>query len=175
MVGLVLQGAGQEAAAGDGEWFAVLVDAAGGGVQGAGGREVQAGDGQAALVVVLEFVGQFEGGVDQVAAVSVGVVDEHLGVDADLRGGDAGAAGGAQQGVHEVGDQGPQFGVEAGDGVAVVRSTGSPMIRIGRIVMVDKVSGALLLPSASAVAGRRGVVRPWRRPRRLRRAGRCAR
>ncbi len=88
------------------ERFAVLVDAVGGGVQGPHGREVQPGDGQAALLVVLEFLGQLQGGVDEVAAVPVGVVDEHLGADADLRGGDAGAAGLAEQGVHQVGDQG---------------------------------------------------------------------
>lgn len=105
VVGFVLEGAGEESAAGDGGGFAVLVDAVGGGVHGAGGREVQLGDGQAAFVVVLELGGEFEGGVDEVASVSVGVVDEDAGADADLGCGDAGSAGGAEEGVHQVGDQ----------------------------------------------------------------------
>src|SRR3984885_45510 len=108
----MLNAAGQEFGALDGDRLAVHVEALGHDPVGALDRVDQAGKRQAALVVLVLLLPQVERGVDQVAGlVVVHVIGEDAQPDPDLRRGQADARR-VQHGFGEVLDQPAQLGVE---------------------------------------------------------------
>src|SRR5215469_13922771 len=118
VVGLVLQGPGQFAGAGDRDRVAVTVDAGDDGVHRPQRLGGQAGDGQAALGPVVLTAGLDHDRVEDVSVLAVDVKGECGQADADLRGGQARTPG-QQNGVHEVVDQPPGGVIESGHRIAL--------------------------------------------------------
>src|SRR3954451_10491373 len=115
VVGLVLDAAGEQFGALDGHRVAVHVEPLGHHAPGPLDRVDQAGERQAALVVLVLVLRQVQRGIDQVTGlVVVDVVGEDPQADPDLRRGQACPVG-IQHGFGEVFDQPAQLGVEITD------------------------------------------------------------
>jgi hypothetical protein len=114
----VLDAAGEQFGALDGDRLAVHVEALGDGPGRARRRELQAGERQAALLVLLRLTGQVEYRVDQVPVLVVVVAHvegEHPQRHADLWRGEP-DAGRVQHGLGEVRHQLLQLAIEVAHG-----------------------------------------------------------
>src|ERR1700744_1321721 len=127
VIGLVLEAAGHPLGALQRDRVPVHVEPLGHRAPGPFGREGQAGERQAALLVGVLLLGQVERGVDQVPQLVVDEVGEHPQPHTNLRRGQTGA-GGVHHGVGEVLDQLAQFGIEITDrlGLGAQHPVGPP-------------------------------------------------
>ena len=114
VVGLVLDGPGQQVRPLDRHRLAVHVEPACHNAQRPTAVEHDAGQRQAPLLAVLHLVGEREVGVDEVADLTVDVPGEHPQPDPELRSCEPGT-GGVEHGVGEVLHQPAELGVEVGD------------------------------------------------------------
>ena len=114
MIGLMLHAASELPGSLHHDRLAVHVETRGHNAVSARRRVLQAGEGQASLLVGLLIVGQLQHRVDQVTDHVVDVVGEDPKADTDLRRGQA-EPGRLQHRVGQVLDQAAQFGVEITD------------------------------------------------------------
>src|SRR3954469_14539364 len=151
VVGLVLDAAGEQFGALDGHRVAVHVEPLGHHAPGPLDRVDQAGERQAALVVLVLVLRQVQRGIDQVTGlVVVDVVGEDPQADPDLRRGQA-CPGGIQHGFGEVFDQPAQLGVEIADRLGR-RAQHGITEKTNRLYAHEKPPGHRMAPACSRAA-----------------------
>ena len=132
VVGLVLDGTGQQVGALDGDRLAVHVEAAGDHGQRALAVDGQAGDRQAALRAVLDVLGEVRTGLTR-WPTSPSTFQVNTRRPTPICGAARPGAGGVEHGVGEVLDEAAQLLVEVDDLDGLLRRTGSPKSRMGWI------------------------------------------